>query len=71
MLAANEIIRHKKPRIQYPWKTTALGIYTDKSLPLRIIYKEVVDYFPGAKKRIIDDTNTNLANIEENKLISL
>ncbi len=70
VLAANEIIEREKPRIQYPWKATALGIYINKSLPLRIIYKEVVRYFPGAKKRIIDDTNTNLANIEENKLIA-
>lgn len=70
VLAANEIIEREKPRIQYPWKTTAFGIYLNKSLPLRIVYKEVTRHFPGAKKRIIEDTNTNLANIEENKLIA-
>jgi tRNA G46 methylase TrmB len=70
VLAANEIIEREKPRIQYPWKTTAFGIYLNKSLPLRIVYKEVIRHFPGAKKRIIEDTNTNLANIEENKLIA-
>jgi len=70
VLAANEIIEREKPRIQYPWKTTAFGIYLNKSLPLRIVYKEVIRQFPGAKKRIIEDTNTNLANIEENKLIA-
>ena len=70
VLAANEIIEREKPRIQYPWKTTGLGIYLNKSLPLRIVYKEVIRHFPRAKKRIIDDTNTNLANIEENKLIA-
>lgn len=70
VLAANEIIEHEKPRIQYPWKTTSLGIYINKSLPLRLVYKEVIRHFPGAKKRIIDETNANLANIEENKLIA-
>ena len=70
VLAANEIIEREKPRIQYPWKTTAFGIYLNKSLPLRIVYKEVIRHFPGAKKHIIEDTNTNLANIEENKLIA-
>ena len=70
VLAADEIIEHEKPRIQYPWKISALGIYLNKSLPLRIIYSRIIRYFPGLKKRTIDDTNANLANVKDHELIN-
>ena len=65
---AEEIIEREKPRIRYPWSTTALGIYLNKSLPLQGIYRQVIRHFPGLKKRIINDTNENLANIQDNEL---
>ena len=70
VLAAAEIIEREKPRIQYPWKITTLGIYLNKSLPVRIIYRQVIRYFPGAKKHTIDDTNENLANIKDDDLVA-
>ena len=65
---AEEIIEREKPRIRYPWSTTALGIYLNKSLPLQGIYRQVTRHFPGLKKRIINDTNENLANIQDDEL---
>ena len=70
VLAAAEIIEREKPRIQYPWKITTLGIYLNKSLPVRIIYRQVIRYFPGAKKHTVDDTNENLANIKDDDLVA-
>ena len=70
VLASDEIIEREKSRIQYPWKITALGIYLNKSLPLRIIYREVLRHFPGSHKHIIEDANANLANIKDNDLIT-
>ncbi|MBV9177391.1 MAG: HD domain-containing protein [Nitrososphaeraceae archaeon] len=71
VLAAEEIIEHEKPRIQYPWKITTLGIYLNKSLPLRIIYRQSIKHFPGSKKRTINETNGNLANVKDNDLIDV
>jgi tRNA G46 methylase TrmB len=70
VFAAAEIIEREKPRIQYPWKITTLGIYLNKSLPVRLIYRQVIRYFPGAKKHTIDDTNENLANIKDDDLVA-
>src|SRR5215831_10083184 len=66
---AEEIIEREKFRIRYPWSTT-LGIYLNKSLPLQGIYRQVIRHFPGRKKRIINDTNENLANIQDDELAS-
>lgn len=66
---ADEIIEREKPRIRFQWRISGLGIYLNKSLPLRIIYNEVLSRFPGAKKRTIDYTNENLANIKDDDLI--
>jgi len=66
---AEEIIEREKFRIRYPWSTT-LGIYLNKSLPLQGIYRQVIRHFPGLKKRIINDTNENLANIQDDELAS-
>ena len=65
---AEEIIEREKLRIRYPWSTTTLGIYLNKSLPLQGIYRQVIRHFPGLKKRIINDTNENLANIQDDEL---
>jgi tRNA G46 methylase TrmB len=65
---ADEIIEREKPRIQYPWPTTAFGIYLNKSLPLQVIYRRATRHFPGLKKRIINDTNENLANLQDEEL---
>ncbi len=65
---ADEIIEREKPRIRYPWSTTALGIYLNKSLPLQGIYRQAIRHFPGLKKRIINDTNENLANVQDDEL---
>jgi tRNA G46 methylase TrmB len=69
--AADEIIDHEKPRVQYPWRITTAGIYLNKSLPLRIIYREVVRRLPGSKNRNIRDINANLANVKDNDLIEV
>jgi hypothetical protein len=65
---ADEIVEREKPRIRYPWLTTTLGIYLNKSLPLQGIYRQSMRHFPGLKKRIINDTNENLANIQDDEL---
>ena len=68
--ASEEIIERERPRIKYPWKLTTLGIYINKSLPIRLIYDETIRHLPGAKKRTIAYTNENLANIKDDELIS-
>ena len=70
VLASEEIIERERPRIKYPWKVMTLGIYINKSLPIRLIYNETIRHLPGAKKRTISYTNENLANIKDNELIS-
>ena len=67
--AAEEVIEREKPRIKYPYWVTTLGIYLNKSLPLRIIYEEVGRYFPRSKKNFISDINKNLANAKNEELI--
>lgn len=69
VLAADEIIEREKPRISYPWSITAFGVYLNKSLPIRLIYKEIIRHLPGAKKHTIDDINANLANVKDDELI--
>jgi len=68
--ASEEVVEREKPRIKYPWKISALGVYLNKSLPLRIIYRQAVRHFPGARKRTIEHTNENLANIPDDQLIA-
>ena len=68
--ASDEVVEREKPRIRYPWGFSAIGIYLNKSLPIRIIYKEVTRNIPGAKKRTIEYTNENLANIPDDELIA-
>jgi hypothetical protein len=69
--AADEIIDHEKPRIRYPWNITTIGIYLNKSLPIRIIYREVIRHLPGSKNRTIGDINANLANVKDDDLVEV
>lgn len=68
--ASEEVVEREKPRIQYPWRISGLVIYLNKSLPIRIIYKEAIRRFPGANKRNVEYTNENLANITDDQLIT-
>jgi tRNA G46 methylase TrmB len=68
--ASEEVIEREKPRIKYPYWITTLGIYLNKSLPMRIIYEEVGRYFPRSKKNFISDINKNLANAKNEELIA-
>jgi len=65
---AFEIIERESPRIRYSWPTTTLGIYLNKSLPLRLVYKQIFRHLPGVRKRIIRDANENLANLQDEEL---
>ena len=67
--ASDEVAEWEKQRIKYPWKGMTFGIYLNKSLPLRIVYRQVVRVFPGAKRRTIDETNANLANAKDEEII--
>jgi hypothetical protein len=67
--ASDEVAEWEKQRIRYPWKGMTFGIYLNKSLPLRIDYRQVLRVFPGAKKHTIDDTNANLANAKDQEII--
>jgi hypothetical protein len=69
--AADEIIEHEKPRIRYPESITTLGIYLNKSLPIRIIYRQVIRHLPSSKKRTVGEINANLANVKDNDLIDV
>jgi hypothetical protein len=71
VIAADEIIEHEKARITYPWRLTTVGIYLNKSLPIRIIYKQVIRRLPSSKKRTVGETNANLANVKDNDLIDV
>jgi tRNA G46 methylase TrmB len=67
--ASDEVAEWERQRIKYPWKGMTFGIYLNKSLPLRIVYRQVLRVFPGAKKRTIEETNANLANAKDEEII--
>ncbi len=67
--ASDEVAEWERQRIRYPWKGMTFGIYLNKSLPLRLVYRQVVRVFPGAKERTIDETNANLANAKDEEII--
>jgi hypothetical protein len=71
VVAADQIIEHEKPRIQYPWNLTTVAIYLNKSLPLRIVYRQIIRHLPSSKKRSIIETNANLANVKDDDLIEV
>jgi len=67
--ASDEVAEWERQRIKHPWRWMTLGVYLNKSLPLRIVYEQVMRVFPGAKKRTIDNTNANLANAKDEDII--
>ncbi|HKU49439.1 MAG TPA: HD domain-containing protein, partial [Nitrososphaera sp.] len=68
--ASEEVADWERLRIRYPWKIMTLGLYLNKSLPLRIVYGQVVRNFPGAKKRGLEETNSSLANVRDEQLVA-
>jgi len=68
--ATDEVTEWERQRIRYPWKVMTLGLYLNKSLPIRIVYKQVIRNFPGAKRRGIEETNASLANIKDDLLVA-
>jgi tRNA G46 methylase TrmB len=68
--ATNEVSGWERLRVRFPWRFMTFGIYLNKSLPLRIVYRQVIRNFPGAKERKIDQTNANLANVADDELVA-
>jgi tRNA G46 methylase TrmB len=68
--ASDEVAEWERQRIRYPWRGMTLGIYLNKSLPLRIVYRQVIRNFPGAKERGIEETNASLANVKDDALVA-
>jgi tRNA G46 methylase TrmB len=68
--ATNEVAGWERLRVRYPWRFMTFAIYLNKSLPLRIIYRQVIRNFPGAKERKIYETNANLANVGDDELVA-
>jgi len=46
--ASEEVAEWERQRIRYPWKGMTFGIYLNKSLPIRIVYRQVLRFFLGA-----------------------
>ncbi len=67
--ASDEVAEWERQRIKYPYWGMTFCIYLNKSLPLRIVYRQVTRIFPGTKKRTIDETNANLANAKDEEII--
>ncbi|UVS67791.1 HD domain-containing protein [Nitrososphaera viennensis] len=67
--ATNEVAGWERLRVRYPWRFMTFVIYLNKSLPLRIVYRQVIRNFPGAKERKIYETNANLANVGDDELV--
>ena len=68
--ASDEVAEWERQRLKYPWRGLTLGIYLNKSLPLRIVYRQVISNFPGARKRDIEETNASLANVKDDELVA-
>jgi tRNA G46 methylase TrmB len=66
--ATNEVTGWEKLRVRYPWRFMTFVIYLNKSLPLRIVYRQVISNFPGARERKVEQTNANLANVADDEL---
>lgn len=69
VLLVDEIIERERFRIKYPWKITGLWIYIYKSLPIKIIYNEILEKLPGFHKSIVKEANETLADIREDRLV--
>ncbi|TLY05243.1 MAG: hypothetical protein E6K92_01865 [Thaumarchaeota archaeon] len=68
--ASDEVAEWERQRIRYPWSWMKLRIYLNKSLPLRIVYRQVIKNFPSAKRQRIEETNANLADVKDDELIA-
>lgn len=69
VLLVDEIIEREKFRIKYPWMITGFWIFLYKSLPIKIIYNEILEKLPGFHKSIVKEANETLADIKEDKLV--
>ena len=69
VLLVDEIIERERFRIKYPWKITGLWLYLYKSLPIKIIYNEILEKLPGFHKSIVKEANETLADIREDRLV--
>jgi tRNA G46 methylase TrmB len=69
VLLVDEIIERERLRLKYPGKITTLGIYFYKSLPIKIIYNEILEKLPGFRKSIVKEADETLADIKEDKLV--
>lgn len=69
VLLVDEIIEREKFRIKYPWMITGLCVYLYKSLPIKIIYNEILEKLPGFHKSIVKEANETLADINGDKLV--
>jgi len=69
VLFVDEIIEREKFRIKYPWKITGLWVYLYKSLPIKIIYNEVLEKLPGFHKSVVKEANETLADIRQDRLV--
>ncbi|MER5175613.1 MAG: hypothetical protein ABJB73_07535 [Candidatus Nitrosocosmicus sp.] len=66
----DEIIEREKIIMVQPWNMfISMVTYLNKSLHLRIIYSEIKEITPGAKKRRIQYINDNLSRTSTNALI--
>lgn len=70
VLLVDEIIERERFRIKYPWKITGLWLYLYKSLPIKIIYNEILEKLPGFRKSIVKEANETLADIREDRLVT-
>jgi hypothetical protein len=68
--ASDEVADWERLRIKYPWNIASFGIYLNKSLPLRLVYGQVIRNLPGAKKQELHLTNAELANVKDDQLIA-
>ncbi|MGH9991589.1 MAG: hypothetical protein ACREAZ_02965 [Nitrososphaera sp.] len=68
--ASAEVAGWETLRIRYPLNAMTLLIYLNKSLPLRIVYHQVIRKFRGAKELRLEETNYNLADIKDDELVS-
>jgi tRNA G46 methylase TrmB len=68
VVATNEVAGWERLRVRYPWRFMSFAIYLNKSLPLRIVYRQVIGNFPGARERKVEQTNANLAYEADDEL---
>lgn len=68
--ATNEVAGWERLRVRFPWRFMTFAIYLNKSLPLRIVYRQVIRNFPGAKERKVDRINADLANVADEELVA-